>query len=230
MHLLSTEEHTEILNIIDVLHHSLDSEKICEQVGHLLLDLFKADYFSSSTWNENTNHLITCSKKMQYHDKQVNDDEYQRFLAMNVLHNSIHFHVDYKNKNIGEIRMWRRQSESNFSEKEHHLLEIIKPHFCNAMRNIYCYEQQCYAQNNTIPTLDLPYLTQKYSLTPREADVIFGILQGKQDKLIAKQLNIAFSTLRTHLKNIFLKLAVNNRILLLNRIYLDVLLDINKNR
>jgi DNA-binding NarL/FixJ family response regulator len=60
------------------------------------------------------------------------------------------------------------------------------------------------------------------ALTSRETQVTLEILKGNQDEKIANTLNIAFSTLRTHLKHIFSKLQVNSRILLLHRIYLDI--------
>jgi hypothetical protein len=43
----SSKEYNKLLKIIDVLHSSLNSEKIREKIGYLLLDLLQADYFAS---------------------------------------------------------------------------------------------------------------------------------------------------------------------------------------
>ena len=48
-------------------------------------------------------------------------------------------------------------------------------------------------------------------LTPRERDVLAMISQGFCNKRIARTLEISPETIKTHVKRIFLKLAVNTR-------------------
>jgi DNA-binding CsgD family transcriptional regulator len=48
-------------------------------------------------------------------------------------------------------------------------------------------------------------------LTPRERDVLATISQGFSNKRIARTLEISPETVKTHVKRIFLKLAVNTR-------------------
>ena len=48
-------------------------------------------------------------------------------------------------------------------------------------------------------------------LTPRERDVLAMISQGFSNKHIARSLEISPETVKTHVKRIFLKLAVNTR-------------------
>ena len=48
-------------------------------------------------------------------------------------------------------------------------------------------------------------------LTPRERDVLAMISQGFSNKHIARTLEISPETVKTHVKRIFLKLAVNTR-------------------
>jgi LuxR family maltose regulon positive regulatory protein len=48
-------------------------------------------------------------------------------------------------------------------------------------------------------------------LTPRESDVLAMISQGFSNKRIARTLEISPETIKTHVKRIFLKLAVNTR-------------------
>lgn len=51
----------------------------------------------------------------------------------------------------------------------------------------------------------------KLKFTKREADVIDGLLQGKTNIQISQQLNISENTVRSHVKNVYLKTGVNNR-------------------
>lgn len=48
-------------------------------------------------------------------------------------------------------------------------------------------------------------------LSQREAEVLSSIIQGKDNKVIAAQMNINISTVRKHLENIYRKLGVKNR-------------------
>lgn len=48
-------------------------------------------------------------------------------------------------------------------------------------------------------------------LTERETDVLIFLVHGYTNKQIAAQLKVAPSTIKTHVKNIFLKLDVANR-------------------
>ncbi len=49
----------------------------------------------------------------------------------------------------------------------------------------------------------------QYNLTERELDVLQLLSKGHSTKAIADKLNIAFNTVRSHLKNIYAKLHVN---------------------
>lgn len=52
-------------------------------------------------------------------------------------------------------------------------------------------------------------IENQYNLSPREIDVLQLLIKGYSIKMIAAELNIAFDTGRTHLKNIYQKLHVN---------------------
>ena len=67
------------------------------------------------------------------------------------------------------------------------------------------------ASRSSPPRIDRKVLQSRFELTPREIDICLLICKGLTDQEIASVLNIAFSTIRTHLKHIFLKLDVSNR-------------------
>jgi DNA-binding NarL/FixJ family response regulator len=52
--------------------------------------------------------------------------------------------------------------------------------------------------------------TKPHNLTPRETEVLKLIVEGHSSKCIARQLNIAFKTVRCHRSRIMDKLQVHN--------------------
>lgn len=51
----------------------------------------------------------------------------------------------------------------------------------------------------------------KFKFTKREADIIDGIIQGKNNIQLAGTLNLSENTIKTHIKNIYRKAGANNR-------------------
>ncbi len=66
------------------------------------------------------------------------------------------------------------------------------------------------------------FLKNRYHLTPRETQVAILICRGFSNDEIAEALKISQSTVKTHLKNLFRRVRVNSRILLLLRFIEDV--------
>lgn len=54
-------------------------------------------------------------------------------------------------------------------------------------------------------------------LTAKEREIVGMVCEGASNKLIARQLNISLSTVKTHLRNIFVKTEVINRTELVSR-------------
>jgi DNA-binding CsgD family transcriptional regulator len=56
-----------------------------------------------------------------------------------------------------------------------------------------------------------PARLEKLGLTPREAEVLFWVAQGKTNPEIATILGIGLTTVKKHLEATFAKLGVENR-------------------
>lgn len=67
------------------------------------------------------------------------------------------------------------------------------------------------AQHNTKAENDLSSFSAKYGLTIREVEIIDALSCGANYDDVANKLYISTSTLRTHVKNIYAKLGINNQ-------------------
>ncbi|MCY1076011.1 response regulator transcription factor [Archangium lansingense] len=61
-------------------------------------------------------------------------------------------------------------------------------------------------------------LAREAGLTPREASILDALSRGRSHKEVATELGVAYFTVTTHVRNLFLKLGVNNRIDALNAV------------
>ncbi len=61
------------------------------------------------------------------------------------------------------------------------------------------------------------YLSKRYELTPREVQIAELICQGLRQGSIARRLDIRPGTVKTHIRNIYRKVKVRNKISMLLR-------------
>lgn len=64
-----------------------------------------------------------------------------------------------------------------------------------------------------------PRSSKESVLSPRENDVVKGIVAGKSYKMIADDLFVSINTIRTHIKNIYKTLGINSKAELIKRSY-----------
>ena len=53
---------------------------------------------------------------------------------------------------------------------------------------------------------------QELGLSPRQAQIVRLVLQGNADKQIAQELNISLATVRTHMRRLFEKFDLSDRL------------------
>lgn len=140
------------------------------------------------------------------------------FLRRDGLYYGINIYVyDKGNRNIGDFRIWRARNRENFDRRELEVLDMIAPHFRNAMRNIFFAKHQ-------VPTVNFDEVAQRlnddFKLTRREIEVASALLRGGSDKCIAHDLHISMPTLRSHVQHLFDKLDVNSRTELCSKVFL----------
>lgn len=98
------------------------------------------------------------------------------------------------------------RSNQTFSREDIELLKGLYPHFLQAYQHAHLVER---AGLITIESegREPPHI----KLSPREAEILDWVAAGKSNDDIACILKISLNTVKTHLKRIFMKLGVENR-------------------
>jgi len=98
--------------------------------------------------------------------------------------------------------------DKNFTDKETMLLTLIAPHIALAYRNGEVFTALKRAVARAIPA---PEDLHQIGLTPREADVLHWVIQGKRDWEIGRILSASPKTIQNHVRNILRKLNTETR-------------------
>jgi len=81
-------------------------------------------------------------------------------------------------------------------------------------RNFFAREARAVAVE--LAEADLSLLTERFSVTPREREVIALVITGRSNREITEELFISPDTVKKHLYNAYRKLGVSNRVQLVN--------------
>ncbi len=134
----------------------------------------------------------------------VKTEFFNDFLYRDGLYYGINLFVYHDGENIGDVRVWRKRGRGNFDKGDAQRLNLLAPHFTNAMKNSRL------AGGSPVDA-HLGAARERFQLTRRETEIAGEIARGQTDLQISGSLGVAYSTLRTHLKRIYKKADVHNR-------------------
>lgn len=84
--------------------------------------------------------------------------------------------------------------------------------------NYFSYQNELNISKNRFDQIDLEpmFLDRKFGLTTREMEIIALVITGSTNNKIAEQLFISINTVKSHIRNSYQKLQVNNRLEMIN--------------
>jgi DNA-binding CsgD family transcriptional regulator len=128
------------------------------------------------------------------------------FLRVYRTTDGIDLHLYDGDTNVGDFRFWRAEGRTPVGSREMLLLGLLQPVLLRATRE---------ARKASMPA-PTPCLAE---LTARERQIAACVACGLTDRAIAKDLQISYWTVRTHLDHIFRKFEVTNRAALVARLH-----------
>lgn len=115
---------------------------------------------------------------------------YVDFLKPAGMYHGLNIYFFDNGVDVGDLRIWRGAGGHSFTPREERILNSLSPYFVRSLS---------------------PTIHPTHGLSGREADVARLVANGASDKEVARQLGIAFTTVRTHLNHAMCKLDCANR-------------------
>lgn len=115
---------------------------------------------------------------------------YADFLKPAGMFHGINIYFLNNGVDVGDLRIWRGTGTPSFTERDEHILNSLSPYFVRALT---------------------PVSPPGAGLSAREVTVARLVANGASDKEVARELGIAFTTVRTHLNHAMSKLDCVNR-------------------
>jgi DNA-binding CsgD family transcriptional regulator len=142
----------------------------------------------------------------------VKSDFYQEFLDPGAMHWGLNIFAHDGYRDVGDFRIWRARSKNDFDSHEIDMLRLLYPSLVNVLA----------AASSDSPTTESKHQQQQpaelietlmhgHGLSLREAQVVQLAVAGEADKVIAKRLSIAYTSVRTYLTNALRKTGLRNR-------------------
>lgn len=169
------------------------------------------DPLNPARFSHSEDTLVTLDSQMAAHMlKQTL--YYQEFMVPNNHRYVTDMFFRQEGRIIAVISMLREEALGKFLPDELMLLKKVQPFLEYSLNAVYMPQRNQERQS----------ISEKYSLTERELDVLELLLSGTSNKQIAIELNLGLATIKTHLHHIFQKTNVQTRSELVSTVLLDL--------
>lgn len=126
------------------------------------------------------------------------------------IHYGVLLTVVYNDIYLGAVSLYRSKSGVDFSDRDLFILSMLKDHL--GIRLYREFLQESSGSNMQKTGLNVSEFSARYSLTPREAEIVNLLYQGLTNEEICRKLYICINTLKKHNLNIYKKLGINSRL------------------
>ena len=112
----------------------------------------------------------------------------------------------WNNHFLGLVVLFRGIGEQDFTDRDMFILRQFQGHLSHKL-----YRLLVGGQSKNHELLNKNVLREKYHLSEREIEIVDLVLSGHHNRDISDKLFIELSTVKTHLKRIFVKLNISSR-------------------
>lgn len=156
--------------------------------------------------------ILTSGTSMVYREsdilsesKRVQTEYYKKVYEVNHWHHAMQMVLGYEHNFVGVITLYKLKGKEDFHFSDIQKLDFLKEHFAYRV-----YKQQ-EELGELGKKLTLEQAKTKFSLTPREMEILGYLMRGIENESICNSTFITNNTLKKHILNIYKKMNVNNR-------------------
>lgn len=214
---IMTEKFFESLKLL------LDYDAVYAYLYDEKAECFRLILSNKETENDNTmakqlgipEDFIRCGNVFVYKDSDLSKDKKlgestELFYQKNGFQFGLHMVLSYQNKLVGIINLYRCIGNHDFSYEDIQICNIFKEHL--SLR----YSKELVDSFSVKYTIS--EAIDRYGLTPREAQVLKGMLKGRDNYDIGDEMAISVFTIKKHIMNIYKKLDISSRTQLFKKI------------
>lgn len=198
-----------------IIHESDDAPTTYSDIAQVgeparYLDQFLARNYDHDPYFQSWNYFKSTTV---FRDTDMMPDEYREatplyreIYAKQGIHFAMRTYIVHEGHTIGNVALFRTKDDEDFSDRELEVARVLAPHIT---QKLVMLQGDAEARPRIAAA---PAIPTRYSLTPKELEVVTLILEELDDAQIAEQLSISRATLKTHIYNIYRKTNVKNRL------------------
>jgi len=133
------------------------------------------------------------------------------FLAVDGLHFGMNLHVYDGDTPLADWRIWRSRHRNDFDRRDLEILDLLAPHLRNATRLA---RRLAGVEASGGLEVTIGRIQALGGLSARQSQIAYHAFLGKTDAEIADKLFISVATTRSHLRSVYRRLGVTNRVAL----------------
>jgi len=131
------------------------------------------------------------------------------FLAVDGLHFGVNLHVFDGDTPLADWRIWRSRQRADFDRRDLEILDLLAPHLRNATRLA---RRIAGVEAGGTLEVTIGRIQALGGLSARQSQIAYHAFLGCTDAEIAEKLCISIATARSHLRNVYRRLGVTNRV------------------
>ena len=196
---------------------SADFYLASEQEGRLLsrpvtynCDVDLSDMYEDLDYSRG---IVAGGKMLIYRETDIISDEvrvktdyYKKVYKPNNWHYALQMVLARHKKFLGAVTFYRTIGKEDFRYDDIFILDMLKEHLA------YRLEQYYKTGEKAVRKLTVSEAVTTYGLTRREDTILRGLMSGVDNGELCEKLVITPNTLKKHIRNIYRKMNINNRV------------------
>jgi DNA-binding CsgD family transcriptional regulator len=164
---------------------------------------------SADILGKNTNFVYRESD-YQKEDSRERRRYMQTLYKENQFQYALHIILAHENKRVGAINLYRYIGNHDYEYNDLAICNMLKGHLALRLSSEVC--------DQSGMKFTVSEVVNRFSLTPRETQVLKSMLAGKDNYQISDEMMISVFTIKKHIMNIYRKLEISSRTQLFKKV------------